>query len=84
MNLFHFRTSSDQEVDLVLEMPDGTVVGIEVKSGSSVGADAFKGLRVMEAALGKKFKRGVVLYAGEAAVSFAEDMFAVPISDLWS
>ncbi len=84
VSLFHFRTSSDQEVDLVLEMPDGTVVGIEVKSGASVGSDAFKGLRAMEAALEKKFKRGIVLYAGEAAVPFAENMLAVPISELWS
>jgi predicted AAA+ superfamily ATPase len=84
VSFFHFRTSSDQEVDLVLEMPDGTVVGIEIKSGSSIGADAFKGLRVMEAALGKKFKRGIVLYAGDITVPFAENMFAVPISDLWS
>jgi predicted AAA+ superfamily ATPase len=84
VSLFHFRTSSDQEVDLVLEMPDSTVVGIEVKSGASVAADAFKGLRVMETALGKKFKRGIVLYAGDTTVAFAANMFAVPISDLWN
>ena len=83
VSLFHFRTSSDQEVDLVLEVPDGTVVGLEVKSGASVAADAFKGLRVMETALGKKFRRGIVLYAGDTVVPFAENMFAVPISEIW-
>lgn len=84
VSFFHFRTSSDQEVDLVLEMHDGTVVGVEVKSGSSVNGDAFKGLRVMESAMSKKFKRGIVLYAGDTVVSFAENMFAVPISEIWS
>lgn len=84
VSFFHFRTSGDQEVDLVLELPDSTVVGIEVKSGSSVETRSFKGLKVLESAVGKKFKRGVVLYAGDKTVPFAANMFAVPISDLWS
>lgn len=81
--MLHFRTSTDQEVDVVLEMPNSEVVGIEIKSGASVSKDAFKGLRVLEANLGKKFKRGIVIYTGENAVAFDEKMFAVPINRIW-
>lgn len=84
VGIFHFRTGSDQEVDFVLETGDGSAVGVEVKSGASVGADAFKGLKVLEGILGKQFKRGIVLYTGDATVPFAANMFAVPIQKLWT
>lgn len=83
VNLFHFRTKSDTEVDVVLETNGREIVGIEIKSSASIGADAFKGLRVLEKDLGKKFKRGIVLYAGEKSVAFGEKMFALPIQSLW-
>jgi hypothetical protein len=83
VNLFHFRTQTDAEVDIIMETGNGEVVGIEVKAGGSVNAEAFKGLRVLESELGKKFKRGIVLYAGEKSVSFDERMFALPLPSLW-
>lgn len=82
-NLFHFRTQTDTEVDVVLETGGGEVVGIEIKASGSIGADAFKGLRILEDELGAKFKRGVVLYAGEKSVSFGEKMSALPLQSLW-
>ena len=44
--LFHFRTSTGYEVDLVLEI--GTrLVGIEVKAGATVNEHDFRGLRLL-------------------------------------
>ena len=83
VQMLHFRTSTDQEVDIVLELPGGEVVGLEIKSGANIGTDAFKGLRVLENALGKKFKRGIVIYTGETALAFDQNMFAVPLPRLW-
>lgn len=83
VGMFHFRTSSDQEVDIVLEIPSGEVVGIEIKSGASVGSDAFKGLKVLKDAIGRKFLRGIVVYTGNIPVAFGEDMFAIPVQELW-
>lgn len=83
VNMLHFRTSTDQEVDIVLEMPSGEVVGIEIKSGANVSRDAFKGLRILEGDSGKKFKRGIVIYTGEISVPFDKNMFAVPINRIW-
>lgn len=81
--IFHFRTSSDQEVDIVLETASGEVVGIEIKSAASVGNDAFKGLRILKDSVGRKFLRGFVLYTGDSSVAFEEGMFAVPVQNLW-
>ncbi len=83
VNLFHFRTQTDTEVDIVMETTGGEVIGIEIKAGASIGADAFKGLRTLEEDTGKKFKRGIVLYAGEKSVSFGEKIFALPLQSLW-
>jgi predicted AAA+ superfamily ATPase len=82
-NLFHFRTANGQEVDIVLESDDGRIVGIECKGSATVKADSFKGLKVLQEMTGKKFHRGIVLYAGSHIIGVAEDMQAVPVSALW-
>ncbi|MCW5962216.1 MAG: ATP-binding protein [Pyrinomonadaceae bacterium] len=84
VQMLHFRTSTDIEVDIVLETPSGEVVGIEIKSGANVNRDAFKGLRVLAESLGKKFLRGIVIYTGENCVAFENNMFAIPIGRLWN
>jgi hypothetical protein len=83
-SLYHFRSATGQEVDIVLENRAGQCVGIEVKSGASIGAEAFKGMRALAESMGRKFVRGVVLYAGTETVPFAPNLHAVPISALWT
>jgi uncharacterized protein len=80
---FSFPTQTDTEVDVLIVTNGVEVVGIEIKSSASIGTDAFKGLRVLDEDLGKKFKGGVVLYAGDKSVAFGEKMFALPIQSLW-
>jgi hypothetical protein len=79
----HFRTHAGEEVDLVLETPDGRVAGIEVKASATVGAADFKRLRTLADAAGKRFVRGVVLHAGREVVPFGPQLQAVPLSALW-
>jgi predicted AAA+ superfamily ATPase len=81
--LFHFRTQTGQEVDIVLEDAAGRVVGIEVKAAATVGARDFKGLRAFAEATGERFRRGVVLYTGRTGVPFGNDLHALPVSSLW-
>lgn len=83
VRMLHFRTNNGQEVDIVLELPNSEVIGVEVKSAASIGTDAFRGLKALENGLGKKFKRGIVIYTGEKTVAFEHNMFAVPIQTLW-
>lgn len=82
--LFHFRTHLQEEVDLVMEAPNGEVVGIEVKASASVGGGDFKGLRILAGQLGRQFRRGVLLYAGSEVIPFGENLHAVPVSSVWA
>lgn len=81
--MFHFRTQTGQEVDVVLEDVAGRLVGIEVKATATVSAKDFKGLRTLAEALGKRFQRGVVLYTGSECIPFGPRLHALPVSALW-
>ncbi len=82
--LFHFRAHSGEEVDLVLETPDGMIVGIEVKASRTVSGSDWKGLRWLSERLGERFLRGVILYLGDQVVPSAAHLHAVPLPSLWS
>jgi len=82
--LFHLRTHLQEEVDVVMEAPNGDVVGIEVKASASVGGGDFKGLRILAGQLGKQFRCGVLLYTGSEVIPFGENLHAVPLSSVWA
>lgn len=63
--LRYFRTDSGEEVDFVLERPDGSLAGIEVKRSDRVNSDDFKGLETLRDITKDDFICGVVLYAGK-------------------
>ncbi len=81
--LLHFRTSDNKEVDFVLERPDGSLFGIEVKSSATVKSEDFKGLKVLQEVSGSDFVGGIVLYTGTEVVPFGPQLLAVPMSSLW-
>lgn len=81
--LFHYRTASGQEVDLVLEDGAGRVVGIEVKASSSWGRRDLAGLQSLAADLGSRFHRGVVLGTGDRVIPAGEKLWILPVSALW-
>ncbi len=82
-SLYHFRTTTEKEVDAVLEAPDGRVVGIESKSSSEVSMSDFTGMKELAALARDDFHRGIVLYTGQETVSFGEKFTAMPVSALW-
>lgn len=81
--MYHYRTHTGYEVDLVLEDPKGRLVGIEIKKTASPTASDFNGLRHLKEQTPKRFLRGLLLYTGSTVVPFANDLFAIPISLLW-
>lgn len=84
IDIYHFRTATGVEVDIVLEDSMGRVVGIELKNSSTIKAEDFNGLEYMQEMLGKKFVRGIVLYTGSEIVPFGgSTMLAMPIASLW-
>ncbi len=83
ISVHHFRDRDGAEVDLVVEAPDGRIVGIEVKATSSVRADDFRGLRFLAERLGDRFAYGVVLSTTPEATPFGPKMAALPVDVLW-
>ena len=81
--LFHYRTRTGVEVDLLLEDASGNVVGIEVKCAASLTKRDLWGLNSLREIAGSRFVRGLILYNGVDVVSFGNDIFAVPLSQLW-
>ena len=79
----HFRDRDDYEVDIVLERGMHALAGVEVKASGTVREADFRGLRKLREIAGARFVCGVVLYDGEVSVSFADDLFAVPLRVLW-
>jgi predicted AAA+ superfamily ATPase len=82
--LHHFRDSNGPEVDLIVELSDGRVIGLEVKAASSVGTSDFKGLRYLRDRLGDQFAGGAVLHTGSDAIPWGGGLMALPVSSLWS
>lgn len=83
-SLCHFRTATGSEVDVVLEQADGSVAGVEIKAGATVGASDFAALQALRDQLGKRFRTGVVLYLGDGLVPFGDKLWLAPVSALWA
>lgn len=81
--LWHYRDRDGVEVDFILERPDGTIVGIEVKAASSVSSRDTKGLRFLADRLGDQFVAGVVLSFMPEATPLGERLTALPLNALW-
>lgn len=81
--MFHFRTQTGQEVDVVLEDRSGNLVGIEVKASATVHAHDFKGLRALAETTDRRFLRGIVVYTGTESIPFGESLTALPVQLLW-
>jgi hypothetical protein len=66
-----------------LENGRSQVVGVEVKSASTVHGRDFAGLRKLASICDDNFCMGIVLYTGEEVLSFGNQQFAAPVDSLW-
>lgn len=83
-DLFYWRTVIGEEVDVVLEDRAGRLAGVEVKAAATLGSGDVRGLQALAKTVGKKWVRGVVLYAGTEIIPFSANLHGVPLSRLWS
>ncbi len=83
VSLYHYRSQSGEEIDVVLEDRAGRVAAVEVKLAASLSPRDTKGLASLRDALGVKFVRSVVAYTGSEIVTLGDRLFAVPFSMLW-
>lgn len=83
--LYHLRQEQGRhEVDLIVELGAGRVLGLEVKADAAPTADAAKHLAWLRDELGDRFVAGVVLHTGPRAYALGERIVAAPICTLWS
>ncbi len=82
--LYHYRSQSGQEVDIILEGYDSRIIAIEIKSSTSVNPSSFKGLEHFEQEMPDAFFRGIILYGGDKIIPYKKNMYAIPISALWA
>ena len=83
VGLYHFRDKRKREVDIVLERPDGRIVGVEVKASATVRRQDFNGLAALAEFAGAAFERGVIFYTGMQALPFRQGpvrMHALPLA----
>jgi len=81
--LFHYRDSDKKEVDLIVELSNGKIIAIEIKSSSSFSKSDFNNLRTLKEMSADRFHTGVLLYTGTEVQPFGENLFAAPISSIW-
>ncbi|MGH2834255.1 MAG: ATP-binding protein, partial [Solirubrobacteraceae bacterium] len=82
--LFHYRDKQQREVDVVMELRSGEIVGVEVKTAATITSKDFAGLRYLRDKLGERFVCGVVLYTGQRTLPFGDRLTAVPLQGLWT
>jgi Predicted ATPase (AAA+ superfamily) len=82
--LYHYRSQSGEEVDVVLEDRAGRVAAVEVKLSASVSSHDIKGLASLRDALGDHFVRGVVVYTGQEVLPMGDRIFAVPVGMMFA
>lgn len=82
--LLHYRDAgSGLEVDLVVELSDGRVLGIEVKASSTHRSDHIAGLVRLREKVGDRWAGGIVLTTAPRGFSYTADIVALPITALW-
>ncbi len=83
--LYHFCTSNgSNEVDIILENRAGDLIGIEVKHSERITESDLKGLGYLSEKTGGRFKRGIILYTGQQVVPLGGNLWAMPVSSLWT
>jgi predicted AAA+ superfamily ATPase len=82
--IYHYRDREKREIDFVIENEDGSLLGIEVKAGTTISKDSFKHLKwFRDNMANNNMFVAIVLYTGDSVLSFGTDMWAVSISALW-
>ena len=85
VGLYHFRDRRKRAVDLVVERPDGRIVGVETKASATVRREDFNGLAALAELAGAAFRHGVLFYSGAEVLPFHRGdtrIFALPLRTL--
>ena len=84
IGVHHFRDRDGREVDVILEAPDGRIIGIEVKAAVDVDEHDFRWLAYLRDRHDNRFVHGLVLHHGRGPATFGDRLTAMPVSALWA
>lgn len=70
-NLYFFRDHVGNEVDLILNY-GSELVSVEIKAGSTISNDYFKGIHYYQQLSGVKNKRRIVVYSGMRSMQYKD------------
>ena len=80
----HLRQQDGRrEIDLVIELADGRVIGLEIKAAAAVDDADARHLVWLRDSIGDQFAGGAVLHTGQRARRITDRILAVPIAALW-
>ena len=80
----HYRDKDQVEIDIIIENAFDEIIAIEVKSTATITLKDLTGLKKLRDLTKERFKIGIILYDGDHTTAFGENLYAVPISALWS
>ncbi|WP_165368305.1 ATP-binding protein [Phytoactinopolyspora endophytica] len=80
--LHHYREGTN-EVDLVIESDDGSLLGVEVKLASNPGNRDLNGLRKLRQSSGSRWAGGLVLCRVPAGRITDDELVLAPLEALW-
>ena len=75
VDIFHYRDLQKKEVDFVLESTNGDVVALEIKSGTNIKKEHFKGLVALAKTMNSKKFKGILLYGGDKVLPYKIDEY---------
>ncbi|QYJ03964.1 DUF4143 domain-containing protein [Nocardioides panacisoli] len=81
--LGHLRERNGLQVDLVIELPDDTVLGLEVRTAQSLRPHQFRGLTALAARAGWRMRGGIVLNTAPVGHRYRPDLWGLPLATLW-
>lgn len=85
VRLHHLRTKNGrQEIDFVIELSGGELIGIEIKASAAPGRRDARHLEWLRDQYPKRFQAGIVFHTGPAAFELGDRIVAAPISTLWA
>lgn len=82
VEIYHYRDQQQKEVDFVIESNSGDIVALEIKSGSTIKKEQFKGLLALAQTIKKNHFKGIVLYGGDKILPFKIEEYqfwAIPL-----
>lgn len=83
ISIFHYRDFDQNEVDFIIER-DNKILAIEVKARVTMKSEDFRAMKRLKEAIGSTFACGIVLNTGDRIQRMGENLYAMPVSQLWS